>query len=665
MGYRRQLFGVTAWGVAGAVALTSAVAAPPPIPSAYPTTTPPGRVGRLARLTGAVSFHTADADHWDPAALNYPVTSGDAFWTEPRAHADIGFAASRIAMDSSTEFDVTTLDDHTLAAAEPQGGVYLHLVNVPGGDATSIQTPRGSVQFTGDGRYEVVAGGTDHPTTVTVLEGAAEITGVNLSLQVGPQQTATITGTDSFQGFVGPLARDAFLTAMLAEERPAPRRSVALVPPVVQRMTGADDLDQYGAWQATPQYGSVWVPQVQSGYVPYRNGRWSYVAPWGWTWIDAAPWGFAPFHYGRWVQLDSRWCWAPAVAEQPVEAYPEPVYAPALVSFVDLGAAAAVGAAIGYAAGAYASRNVGWVPLGPGEPYYPPYNRDPAYVRRVNVTNIRNVNQVITNTTVNNITNNQTVVQNFVNRSAATVVPVAAMVQSRPVAAAVQPISFEQLSQLRPQPGAPVRPTLATPGITPSVAQALRLPAAAPGQSGPAVARPAPGPEFARPALRPEAATRPLALRPADVTGRSAAEPPHVAAPNQPEPLHPAGASPPPNRPAPPAPLPAIEAVRPPPTPLPQQPHVAAPPPREAFQPPQPIAPPPRPAAPPPRPAAPPPRPAVEAPPHYAPPPPRPEAAPQPHFASPPPRPAAPPPQPAPPPRPAAPHPAHPGEPPR
>ncbi len=629
MGYRQLL----CWVATGAVALTSfgsAMAAPPPIPSAYPAATPPGRVGRVARLSGAVSFHTADADHWDPATLNYPVTSGDAFWTESHARADIGIAGSRVAMDGSTEFEVTTLDDHAFAAVEPQGGVYLHLANIPSGDVASIQTPRGTVQIAGDGRYEVVAGDTDRPTTVTVLEGAAEVTGVDLSLQVGPQQTAVITGIDSFQGIVGPLAPDAFLTETLAEERPALRRPAALVPPVVQGMTGSADLDQYGTWQPTPNYGSVWVPPVASGYIPYRDGRWSYVAPWGWTWIDAAPWGFAPFHYGRWVYVEDRWCWAPAMPEQLGAAYPEPVYAPALVSFVDLGAAAAVGAAVGFASGEYASRNVGWVPLGPGEPYYPPYNRDPAYVRRVNLANIRNVNQVITSTTINN----RTVMQDFLNRSAATVVPVAAMVQSRPIAASVQPVPFQQLAQLRPQPGAPVRPTSATPGITPGVAQALRLAPMAPGQPGPGIARPASGPEFARPA------PRALGFPAAAVAGRPSAEPLRPGIPNPLEPARPTSVNLPPGRPLPALPL--GETARLPPAQSIQRPLVVTPSPRQAFQPPPLVTPPFRPAALPPRLMAPPPRPAVMAQPRYAPPA-RPAFAPQPRFA-PPPRPVAPPP---------------------
>ena len=48
---------------------------------------PPARVGRLAQVTGAVSFHSADENKWQAATLNYPVTSGSSFWTEPDAHA--------------------------------------------------------------------------------------------------------------------------------------------------------------------------------------------------------------------------------------------------------------------------------------------------------------------------------------------------------------------------------------------------------------------------------------------------------------------------------------------------------------------------------------------------------------------------------------------------
>src|SRR4051812_10746615 len=65
--------------------------APPPLPQgAMPdqqSADPPTRVGRLARVTGTVSFHTQDETQWNQVSANYPVTGGNAFWTEPNAQA--------------------------------------------------------------------------------------------------------------------------------------------------------------------------------------------------------------------------------------------------------------------------------------------------------------------------------------------------------------------------------------------------------------------------------------------------------------------------------------------------------------------------------------------------------------------------------------------------
>ena len=197
---------------------------------------------------------------------------------------------------------------------------------------------------------------TQNPTVVTVLDGAAQITGENLSLQVAANQSGVVQGTDSFTGQVQAAQRDAFLNTMLAREQP-PALPQA-VPQAVAQMPGGQDLTQYGSWQQAPQYGTVWYPRVASGWAPYRDGHWAYVAPWGWTWVDNARWGFTPFHYGRWVQVDDRWGWTPGayapsdpgyVAEQPEYAaeYAQPAYAPALVTFFDVGAAAAVGVGVG------------------------------------------------------------------------------------------------------------------------------------------------------------------------------------------------------------------------------------------------------------------------------------------------------------------------------
>jgi hypothetical protein len=144
----------------------------------------------------------------------------------------------------------------------------------------------------------VAAGDTQTPTSVTVIEGAAQVTGPDLSLQVGPNQTATISGNDTFQGTVGPAQPDPFVTAALGRDRPPPPQQLA-PPAAVAAMPGGEDLAAYGSWAETPDYGQVWYPQVASDWAPHRDGYWAYVVPWGWTWVDNDPWGFAPFHYGR------------------------------------------------------------------------------------------------------------------------------------------------------------------------------------------------------------------------------------------------------------------------------------------------------------------------------------------------------------------------------
>lgn len=445
---------------------------------------PPARVGSLAAIDGTVSYHAEGETNWVPAVLNTPVSDGDSFWTEPQALANIDVGASSLWLASATEFDVLSLDNAAMHVREPQGASFLHLRALQPGETYTIDTPRGTVTIARNGRYEIVAGDTQNPTTVTVVEGAAEIDGTNLSLPVAANQTATITGTDSLNGSVGPEVEDDFVRSMLQREPAAVVQDVQ-PPPVVAQMTGGQDLNAYGSWQDNPDYGQVWYPQVGPDWAPYREGRWSYVAPWGWTWIDAEPWGFAPFHYGRWVQIGPRWGWAPVYPGY--DAAYTPVYAPALVTFFGIGAALGVGVALGLGLGAAfgPDANVGWVPLGPREPYFPPYRASRVYLNRVNVTNIRNVTNIY-----NEVGTRRTLpISAYANARAATLVPARAMADSRPVGSSFLRPTAAQLTGSRGLVAhAPIAPSGHTLGLTPHVAQALRVtPQARPQAPGPAI----------------------------------------------------------------------------------------------------------------------------------------------------------------------------------
>jgi hypothetical protein len=73
-----------------------------------------------------------------------------------------------------------------------------------------------------------------------------------------------------------------------------------------------DQLEPYGTWIDDPDYGSVWVPDVDQDFRPYAtNGHWV-MTEYGNTWASDYDWGWAPFHYGRWRFDDYYgWEWIP------------------------------------------------------------------------------------------------------------------------------------------------------------------------------------------------------------------------------------------------------------------------------------------------------------------------------------------------------------------
>ncbi len=435
---------------------------------------PPDRVGRVAEMSGTVSFHTADATQWGPASVNYPVTGGNSFWTEPRSHAAIDVGASRIYMDSSTELDVGNIDDHSFVGSLAQGALYVRVSPAADGDQYEIDTPRGAVHISQPGDYEVIAGDGDHPTTITAFQGSAQVVGPDVSAGVDPQQAIYLSGQNPEQVNQGPAQTDDFIRFVQSQEQPYQNAGPA-PQSVSPEMTGYQDLNRYGQWNPDPTYGQVWYPQVDASWTPYRDGHWAYVAPWGWTWVDDAPWGFTPFHYGRWVQVRNRWAWWPGTVAA------QPVYAPALVTFFGGIGGLNVGISIG--------QSVGWIPLGPEEVYVPPYRHSDHYVRNVNVRYVHN------ETTIINVVNNTTVINNYNNyhnRNGATVVDGATMTGSRPVAPEFHKIApngkldGQRWADAKPINGnPPVKPTDQTRGFNGYKPPVSPGPSAGNGQNGP------------------------------------------------------------------------------------------------------------------------------------------------------------------------------------
>jgi hypothetical protein len=333
---------------------------------------PPGRVGRIAYLSGNVSLYADPQDDWQPAVPNWPVTSQNSLWTDTGARAEVRIGAVSVRLDGGTQADFRLLDDVALDVYLPRGTLGVHLSRIDRAERYIVSTPEARFYLSSNGRYRVDADVDLGESRITVFAGSAQLDTPNGRINVEPGKAMRIKVANGQVDFLSEyaaatpmdqwaLARD---EQFREAERALEQRQVS------PAMTGYEDLNSHGDWVQESGYGTVWYPRVDAGWVPYRYGRWGYVRPWGWTWIDDAPWGFAPFHYGRWAQVRGRWCWYPGAYAV------RPYYAPALVSWFG-----GSGWAVSATAGAPA---IGWSPLGPRDYYRPWYGHSSVYVTNIN-----------------------------------------------------------------------------------------------------------------------------------------------------------------------------------------------------------------------------------------------------------------------------------------
>jgi hypothetical protein len=409
---------------------------------------PPGRVGRIGYLQGAVSFLSAGESEWVGAVPNRPLTTGDQLWTDRGSRAEVQLGSAVIRLAPSTGFSFLNLDDDTVQVRLSSGAINVTVRRLDNNDDFEIDTPNQAFTIFQPGHYRVEASTDGNSTAISVRAGNGEATGYGQTYRLQAGQRGTFSGTDSLYADVEPIERgDDFDT--WSDGRDHRYDSSRSAQYLSRDTVGYDDLDDYGDWRDDPNYGHVWYPtRVETGWAPYREGHWDWVAPWGWTWVDDSSWGYAPFHYGRWVSVGGRWGWVAG----PVTLHA--VYAPALGVFVGGGGGGFGG-------------NVGWFPLGPREVYVPSYHVSEGYVNRVNVSNTTvNVTQVtnIYNTTIVRNTTNITNVT-YVNRNiqgAVTAVPQRAFVSAEPVARAAVAVNARDIAAASVSSRVAVAPTQAS-----------------------------------------------------------------------------------------------------------------------------------------------------------------------------------------------------------
>ena len=339
-------------------------------PAAALAADPPGRVGRLAWIEGEALTYTDPETGWEGARVNTHLTSENSLWTEPRSRAEVRAGSLALRLEEATQLDIARLEDMELVAHLARGSVSVRVRYFEKGETIVVTTPQARFQLRGNGRFRIDADAGRGESRLTVFEGSARLDGSAGAVIVDTGRTVVVTGGERpSYGFETAVTTPIDEWALAREERFPEGQASRYVSP---RMTGWEDLDQYGEWRNEPEYGTVWFPsRVEVGWAPYRYGRWSWVRPWGWTWVDDAPWGYAPFHYGRWVNVRNRWGWYPGRYD------PRPVWAPALVGWVG-------GSGWSLTINSGPVGVVGWYPLSPWDRYEPWYRVNPTYVTHVN-----------------------------------------------------------------------------------------------------------------------------------------------------------------------------------------------------------------------------------------------------------------------------------------
>ena len=355
---------------------------------------------RIQRVDGEVAFSDGLPDggangEWVAATPNQPFSVGDRIYTRENARTSLAFTGRNFArLNPNTSLDVVSLGDRRTQLALREGSAMFDLGYLQPDELFEVATPYGAVDFDQPGLYNV---GFDNNggVLVSVLSGLARVVGLGGSGEINKGEVLSLLGQSAAQVALSRLNGDdagylvddyyryqypnyydgrynnydAYLSDPYYYD---PYRRNASYQYASSTIPGLYDLDHYGDWQNVDGYGYAWRPRVDSSWIPYQQGYWTNDYPYGPTWVSSEPWGYAPYHYGRWANVGSQWYWIPDAVNT------TPVYSPALVAFVPVDA-----------------NQIGWVPLGPGDPYAQRYyddNWQPHYLADVSVipANLRN-----------------------------------------------------------------------------------------------------------------------------------------------------------------------------------------------------------------------------------------------------------------------------------
>ena len=344
---------------------------------------PPPGAARIGVINGQVSTMRGDSGEWVAAIVNAPVMQGDTVATAGRSRAEVQLDfANVLRLDENADVKIADLSQKHIQLQVASGTIDYTVFKGSEADV-EIDTPNMAVIPQGPGVYRIQIDA-DSQTELTVRRGKAQVSTPEGSTNVESGQVIYVRGTDNPEYQIANATPNDEWDKW-NNDRDRDIENAQSWQYANRYYTGAQDLDQYGQWENTPDYGYVWAPNVGPEWVPYYDGNWTWEPYWGWTWVSYEPWGWAPYHYGRWCWWGSRWCWWPGAGYWGRR----PMWGPAFVSFLGFGFRG-LGFGLGLGFG-----SIGWLPLGPFDRAFPWWGHHNGYhaVGIANITNVNNFNR--------------------------------------------------------------------------------------------------------------------------------------------------------------------------------------------------------------------------------------------------------------------------------
>ncbi|HEV8426751.1 MAG TPA: DUF6600 domain-containing protein [Pyrinomonadaceae bacterium] len=298
------------------------------------------RVVRISLMGGEVNLKRNGNQDWEPARLNYPLVEGDTIATDKDSRLEIQVDARNfVRLAANSTLRIITLRDEGIAISVVEGTVTIRLTKFDRKhEYFEVDAPQTTLAAEKEGSYRIDVP-RDGRVRLTVRDGGSARIYSDTSgfaLRDGRSAELVVNGENAGDWeFLAAAPRDAIDDWVSEREQYLAQRIKYDVKYFDEYVWGAEDLDAYGDWNYTDDFGWIWRPRsstisVFSDWAPYRYGHWTWCPPYGWTWIGYEPWGWAPYHYGRWVYYNNYWAWCPRSKFYKKRSW----WRPALVAFV-------------------------------------------------------------------------------------------------------------------------------------------------------------------------------------------------------------------------------------------------------------------------------------------------------------------------------------------